>query len=1039
MSEERPLLNPRVAVRNGSGCTPGHRLARLLISVAPGLLLLFLFAAEAAAQLPPDAPTSKAGGAQQLLTQAQAAHKEVPASSLHRAISLLNRAQTMFANAGDARGQIEALLEQADIWRDLSEFRQATAAYSRAEQLARSQPDMMTSVLNGRARVYLDQWDSENARVAAEEALRLSRARGDRRAEAMALIFRGESSYLRTDDGPALRDVAEGIAIAEAEHDAQALAYGIRANAWVDEDQGRYRHAIELMHRAGELFRGLGDLREETDAAVEAASLQSLIGDRQSVMSIHISGLRLSRVMGQRLTEGWALEALGADYARLNNHRTAIEYYRASLNVFRQIKHISGQYSASDVLCRSELAVGQVRAAMRSCIEARDLATQVRDPKREAVAMKTLGDALRVEGATDRAQALYTQAAQISHNVNDTRFEAEAHLSLGQLRESTQDHDGAIEDFRAALALSTAVENADAMIAAHYEIARAQRLKGSLADARTELEAALKLAEEQRLKVGSGALRSSYFTSLRQSYELYAQVLMDLHQRQPDGGFDRMALEQSEKAHARTLLDSLVERAAEVDQVRDPETAQRVRDLRAKIAAASNERMRLLAFGGSQKQLDANIERIRLLNSEYDATRSAHETAAATISELVSALSADQIRQEVLDLDTTLLEYLLGDEAGLAWAVTPQGIESFALPPRRTLENDVQRWHALTLARKPHPGESAEAYGQRVSRADRDLKTVAAKLACTLLGPVISQLKTPRLAIVPDGGLEYIAFGALPLDGCGHAATQPLVSRFEIVVVPSASSVRALRRELQTRPAPTAGIAVLADPVFTPDDPRVGGSHPAVARPRVTGALGAAMRDLGWNSGIPRLPGTRLEARTIAAHANGVRVALDFDASLATALRPEMARYRILHFATHGLLDAEQPEFSGLILSLVDRKGKDENGYLSAQDIYEQRLLADLVVLSACDSGLGVTLRGEGVVGLARAFLHAGAARVVSSLWKVDDEATSELMRHFYDGMLRDQKPPAAALRYAQIQMMRQKRWSAPFYWAGFVLNGEWR
>jgi CHAT domain-containing protein len=250
----------------------------------------------------------------------------------------------------------------------------------------------------------------------------------------------------------------------------------------------------------------------------------------------------------------------------------------------------------------------------------------------------------------------------------------------------------------------------------------------------------------------------------------------------------------------------------------------------------------------------------------------------------------------------------------------------------------------------------------------------------------------------------------------------------------------ALRRGREAHPAPASGIAVLADPVFTSDDPRVGGSR-ATPAPRPSGALGAAMRDLGWNTGIPRLPGTRLEAKTIAARAprNGMMLALDFDANLATAMRPELSRYRILHFATHGLLDSEQPEFSGLILSLVDRNGKDENGYLSAQDIYEQHLSAELVVLSACDSGLGPTLRGEGVVGLARAFLHAGAARVVSSLWKVDDEATSELMRHFYDGMLRDRKPPAAALRYAQLQMMRQKRWSEPFYWAGFVLNGEWR
>ena len=1032
------LSSLRVPVGNGLGCTLDCRLARLLLAVAPALLLLVCFVVDLAAQPLPDT-ASTAAAAQQLVKQAQAARKEVPASSLRRAIALLSRAQTMSAKVGDARGQIEALLEQADVWRDLSKFREAAVAYDHAERLARSEPDMMVAVLNGHARLYLDQEDTEKAEATAEEALKLSRARGDRRGEAAALVHRGEARYLHTDDVPAARDLEDASAIAEAERDQRTLAFAIRDLGLVDEDQGRLRRVIERMQRSGELFRSVGDLRSEILTTLNIASMQSLMGERETVLATHQNVLTVTKTMGYALGQALALSAIGFDYAQLNNHRTALEYYRAALVVLQSIENIPGQYGLWEVSCRSDLAIGKIQAALRACSQAMALSTRLHDPKREAIAMKAMADTQLRIGRSQRALELYTRAAEMSHRVDDQRFEARARLAMGSLREQMNDHGGAIAEFRTALALSITDEVPDSAIAAHHEIARVHRAQGDLADARRELEDALRLAEEQRSKVGIGTLRSSYFTSLRQSYELYAQVLMDLHQRQPDTGFDRMALEQSEKAHARTLLDTLVERAAEAGEPRDPQAAQQARNLRAKIAAASNERMRLLAFGGSRKQLDANIDRIRLLNAEYDAMQSApHETAASRTTEGVTSLSAEQIRQEVLDPDTTLLEYLLGDDGSLAWAVTPQGIVSFSLPPRQALENDVQRWHALMLARKPRARESPEAFAQRVSRADRELQTVSAKLACTLLGPVASQIDTRRLAIVPDGGLEYLALSALPMDGCGHGASQPLVSRFEVVSVPSASSVRALRLELQTRPAPTSGVAVLADPVFTADDPRVGGSHPA-ARPRVAGALGAALRDLGWNSGIPRLPGTHVEATTIAARASGARLALGFDASLATALRPEMSRYRILHFATHGLLDAEQPEFSGLILSLVDRNGKDQNGYLSAQDIYEQRLLADLVVLSACDSGLGATLRGEGVVGLSRAFLHAGAARVVSSLWKVDDEATSELMRHFYDGMLRDKKPPASALRYAQTQLMRQKRWSAPFYWAGFVLNGEWR
>ena len=167
--------------------------------------------------------------------------------------------------------------------------------------------------------------------------------------------------------------------------------------------------------------------------------------------------------------------------------------------------------------------------------------------------------------------------------------------------------------------------------------------------------------------------------------------------------------------------------------------------------------------------------------------------------------------------------------------------------------------------------------------------------------------------------------------------------------------------------------------------------------------------------------------------------ALDFRANRATVTGDELSRYRIVHFATHGLLNSEHPQLSGVVLSLVDERGQPQDGFLRLHEIFNLRLPAELVVLSACQTGLGKEVKGEGLVGLTRGFMYAGAARVVASLWRVDDAATAELMKRFYRRMLKDGMRPAAALRAAQVEMWRRPQWRSPFYWGGFVLQGEWK
>jgi CHAT domain-containing protein len=264
-----------------------------------------------------------------------------------------------------------------------------------------------------------------------------------------------------------------------------------------------------------------------------------------------------------------------------------------------------------------------------------------------------------------------------------------------------------------------------------------------------------------------------------------------------------------------------------------------------------------------------------------------------------------------------------------------------------------------------------------------------------------------------------------------------MIEEHEVVLVPSASAVAALRASPRDG-RPSGIVAVLADPVFDRGDPRLE-RRGAVTGPRPMD-LTRSMETMGLKR-LPRLPGTRIEAEEILGLVPEEKRlgALDFEARRELALDPAVGRYRLLHFATHGLLNSTHPELSGLVLSLVDSRGEAQNGFLRLQDVYRMRIDADLVVLSACQTALGKPVQGEGLVGLSRGFIHAGARQVLSSLWKVSDRATTELMKEVYRAMLLEGRRPPAALRQAQRKLLATRSLGGPESWAAFVLQGDWQ
>ncbi len=586
--------------------------------------------------------------------------------------------------------------------------------------------------------------------------------------------------------------------------------------------------------------------------------------------------------------------------------------------------------------------------------------------------------------------------------------------------------------FDRALALCRAVGNQGLEASTLYYQARLATAGADAPAALKLLTEAMDIQERLRARVSSPQLRGTFFATSQAMFDLYVDVAMQLHASGAGDGLDRRALEIVERSRARSLLDGLTAAGVDVRRGVDPELLRQERALQDRI----NQRATTTTPGAGETvdNLLADLEHVRTK------IRSA-SPAYAAISQPVP-LSVQALQQEVVDRGSVLLEYTFTEDRAYVWAVTPRAVTAVALGSRANVAAAARRVHELASARNLRPdGETAVARRTRLEQAARDWPAASATLSKLILGPVAKVIAGQRLVIATAGMLHYVPFGALPVPG----GTEPLLAQHEIVHVPSASALAILRREQPRRTTPSKALAVIADPVFDVADSRLtpGSGKAAPSKSAVEPDWERAARTVGADAAaLPRLRYSRDEADAILPLVPPADrlAALDFQANRELVLGGELARYRIVHLATHGFLRSDRPEVSGLALSMVAPNGSPVDGFVRLHQIYGLRLSADLVVLSACQTALGQNVRGEGIVGLARGFMYAGASRVVSSLWKVDDQATAELMKLFYRNLLGSAKlRPAEALRAAQNSLRRQARWSDPYYWAGFTLQGEWR
>ncbi|MEG4208787.1 tetratricopeptide repeat protein [Microcoleus sp. S13_B4] len=976
-----------------------------------------------------------AAAAERALTEGEQLYQQGTAESLRKAIAKWEEALKLYREAGDRSGEATTLHNIGAVYSKLGEKQKALEYYSQSLPLTRAVGDRPgeATTLNNIGAVYSDLGEQQKALEYYSQSLPLRRAVGDHSGEATTLSNIGAVYSELGEKQKALEYLSQSLPLTRAVGDRRGEALTLNSIASVYSALGEKQKALEYLSQSLPLSREAGDRAGEATTLSNIGKVYSDLGEKQKALEYFSQSLPLSREAGDRAGEATTLSNIGSVYSALGEKQKALEYYSQSLPLSRAVGNRGGEANTLNNIGKVYSDLGENQKALEYYSQSLPLYRAVGDRSGEAITLSNIGEVYSELGEKQKALEYYSQSLPLTRAVGDRGGEATTLNNIGKVYSELGEKQKALEYLSQSLPLTRAVGDRGGEAGILYNIAYVKRDLGNLTEALTNIESCLKIIENLRTKVASPELRTSYFATVQDYYQFYIDLLMQLHKTQPKSGYDTKAFEASERSRARSLLELLQEANADIRQGVSPELLQKERSLQQQLDALEKRRIEVLNRPNSTPEQKAELEQQRqTLIAQYQDIQTQIRTTSPRYATLTQPqpLTLTQIQQQILDDQTILLQYSLGKDRSYLWAVTKTSITSYELPKAAEIETTAKKFRDAVTA------PTSRNSPTQIAIANDAISQI-------ILQPVAAQLGQKRLLIVGDGVLNYLPFAALSLPGkSGENGNPPLIVDHEIVLLPSASTLGILRQNYSDRQPPTRTLAILADPVFSGNDERVKNSSSATTQQAVESANPGLSRSRGDNNAqFNRLKFTRQEAQIIQAlvPANSRTESLDFEASRATATSSNLSQYKIIHFATHGLVNSTHPELSGVILSLVDEKGNPSNGFLRLTDIFNLKLAANLVVLSACQTGMGQIVQGEGMVGLTRGFMYAGAQRVVVSLWSVDDEGTATLMSSFYQGMLQKGLTPAAALRAAQLEMLKQEKWKFPYYWAAFNLQGEWR
>ncbi|MEC4805457.1 MAG: CHAT domain-containing tetratricopeptide repeat protein [Jaaginema sp. PMC 1079.18] len=937
-----------------------------------------------------------------------------------------NNAQAAALQAND---RANALYNQGTA----ESLREAIAVWEEALLLWREIGDTewIATTLNNIGFVYNRLGERDNAIARFNEVLEIANTTQDESSEATALLNLGFVYSGMGDKRQALDLYQQSLAIWQKLDNISGQATTLNNIGNIYQFLGKYDAALEYLTASVPLLEQLEDDYRLALTFVNIGTNHSDRGEKQEALNYFERALSLTAATQNPSARATILNNMGAVYDDLGDNEQALKYYQDSLALLQTIADRNREAITLTNIGAIYSDSKQTDRAIANYTQALEILTAVGDRYGQAITLSNIGSAYSDIQEYEQALSFLNRALTQLQAVNNPLAIARSKQQIANVYYAQDNRDRALEFYNQALVEHRAVGDRYSEARTLAGIARVYRESGDLEAALASIQSAISIIEELRIGVTSPDLRTSFFANNQDFYEFYIDLLMELHQQQPQKGYDAQALHINERARARSLLELLTEANTNIRKGVDPELLHQEQQLQQQLSQIEANRVALFRSEYSPTavaELEANrIDTLEQYQQVQDQIRATSPNYAALTQP--QPLTLAEIQEQILDDDTLLLQYALGEERSFLWLVSKTEINSYILPPRSEIKKSAQQFYQRLQNPSFVLGSDRGALGVQPRLENEDIATL--DLSQVLLEPIAAKLANRRLLIVSDGALQYIPFAALTLPG----SDRPLILDREIVNLPSTSTLSILRSQPPT--AAPKQIAILADPVFSDRDSRL--STPVNPSTIAQAVVNRAAQTTDVD--LQRLPGTRAEAQAILSliPENRATVAFDFQANRDFVTQTDISQYRILHFATHGILNSNYPELSGIVLSLVDAQGNPQNGFLRLHDIYNLDLQAELVVLSACQTGLGQEIKGEGLVGLTRGFMYAGTPRAIVSLWNVDDQATAEMMSRFYRLLIQEKLPAIAALRQAQIEMQTETPWQNPYYWAAFTLQGEWQ
>ncbi|HEV2991886.1 MAG TPA: CHAT domain-containing tetratricopeptide repeat protein [Candidatus Angelobacter sp.] len=785
---------------------------------------------------------------------------------------------------------------------------------------------------------------------------------------------------------------------------------------------GHIDEALPLYNQAREVFHRLQDTPKEAFTLEELGLASFLMGENQSALEYFSQAMRRLDNLGAHNEERRRVDISdmrGRVYAAMNEPELARHYFQDALVTAMRIHYRAFVAYTLNDLGLLLLKQNKPSAAARYHRKALNILNRYNPEETDGIAETEayLASCQAASGRYDSAIKTYQHALLLQQESRDLIGQAETHLSLGLAESASHQVESALQSLQNAAELYRRTHERDGESSARFEMAKIYALRGEDALARSEVMAAIKLAEEVRGFVPGPSLRITSFTSLEKMYRFEIDLLLK-NQSSISASDQFLAFDLLQRAQSRTLLEALQHgKPADYLAFGGEILARRI-ELLQQLKEANQKLAWQLRNKSSPEIVDQTFIEVKRLEAsldQLDAEAQLRQPRMSIISPIT--ISVPAIQQELLDEKEALVQFYLSSPASYAWIITRSGTQLIALPARELLKQQVR--NAVNFG---EAGQWTNAQGRALARLDRSMR------------PVFAAVQSTRWIVVPDGPLYSFPFALLSMTG---------KTEREIIKIPSASSVLALRSTNSGARA-VYKLAVFADPVFDPEDSRVHALRPrAKTSPTQTAVLRHQKRQSNDNGSYPRLPNTSEEASLISAFVpREQRVSfLGFAANLEAIADNALSNFKIIHFATHSLVDDRHTELSRIVLSLVTKEGTARPGYLLLKDIYRMNLSSDLVVLSSCRAAAGAEGAGEGPMSLSRAFLFAGSRAVLASVWETNDEVTAKWMGQFYRHMLRENLSPLDALARTQSEFRRHRdsRLRNPYYWAGFELYGDWQ